>query len=790
LISDGGSFVARDAYSRPTLEQIGGSTGTAEITDIYDEHTGSLDEQNISRQAATSTTSGPVDGTAYAYDPSGNITQQTETRLGLSSDTETQCYQYNPLDQLTQAWSATAACSTAPGASNVGNTLGTGSAYWESWTFDSEGNRSGQTQYAIGAATTNTTTNYTYSSTQPNTLTSTSTTGGSTGSTSYSYDTAGNADKRTTPTDGTQTLAWDNAGQLSSVDTTAAGSANTAGTSSYVYDSSGNLLLQTTPTGTTLYFENEQATHSTSNGAVTGIRYLTLPGGGIVARTGNTTDYTFEITDQHGTAELDLDYTCQTPTWRQYDPYGNPRGTTATWVDNRTFLDKVTDPSTGLTDVGARWYDATLGRFISLDPALETTDPLALGGYAYTDGNPVTQEDPSGERFMTVARGGSDSSTSSGTASSNDGDDGTSSNWAWGVISGAGHAVEDFFSGGNKQTESDFDGINDLVHSAMVGDNVDQSSWNYGDGYLEGYASANLAPAAIGDPEADAGSLFDDPLVGCGESFTATTKVLTASGKTVLISALHDGDKLQAVNTATGKNEPQTVDAVMVNHDTDLYNLIVKTAEGLATVHTTSNHFFWDVTQRKWVNAAALRPGDRLRTANGTNAVVVGGTTPTVKTGWMWDLTVSNDHDFYVVAGSTPVLVHNYNCLPSPGTGPVTFRPPPNATASEIQQVKDYVDACEYARCTGQLSPTGRVPTAGTTLGRQANRAAAAERARAAAAGTPYSGVVGHAPDSTWNGVPTPPIWLDLSSRVNSSLAGQVNGYPVGYVPTQFLYSS
>jgi RHS repeat-associated protein len=398
--------VGYDAYSRPTLEQIGGSTGTAEITDIYDEHTGSLDEQNISRQAATSTTSGPVDGTAYAYDPSGNITQQTETRLGLSSDTETQCYQYNPLDQLTQAWSATAACSTAPGASNVGNTLGTGSAYWESWTFDSEGNRSGQTQYAIGAATTNTTTNYTYSSTQPNTLTSTSTTGGSTGSTSYSYDTAGNADKRTTPTDGTQTLAWDNAGQLSSVDTTAAGSANTAGTSSYVYDSSGNLLLQTTPTGTTLYFENEQATHSTSNGAVTGIRYLTLPGGGIVARTGNTTDYTFEITDQHGTAELDLDYTCQTPTWRQYDPYGNPRGTTATWVDNRTFLDKVTDPSTGLTDVGARWYDATLGKFISLDPAFESADTLALGGYGYTDGNPVTQEDPSGEMIADPNGGG------------------------------------------------------------------------------------------------------------------------------------------------------------------------------------------------------------------------------------------------------------------------------------------------------------------------------------------------------------------------------------------------
>ena len=37
--------------------------------------------------------------------------------------------------------------------------------------------------------------------------------------------------------------------------------------------------------------------------------------------------------------------------------------------------------------------------------------------------------------------------------------------------------------------------------------------------------------------------------------------------------------------------------------------------------------------------------------------------------GWMWDLTVpgDNDHDFYVSAGSAPVLVHNTSC-PTSGT--------------------------------------------------------------------------------------------------------------------------
>jgi hypothetical protein len=53
-----------------------------------------------------------------------------------------------------------------------------------------------------------------------------------------------------------------------------------------------------------------------------------------------------------------------------------------------------------------------------------------------------------------------------------------------------------------------------------------------------------------------------------------------------------------------------------------------------------------------------------LKTPGGQVAVVVGGSVPAVHDGWMWDLTVpgNNDHDFYVLAGYTPVLVHNASC--------------------------------------------------------------------------------------------------------------------------------
>ncbi|MBC9731540.1 RHS repeat-associated core domain-containing protein, partial [Streptomyces sp. TRM68367] len=164
----------------------------------------------------------------------------------------------------------------------------------------------------------------------------------------------------------------------------------------YIYDADGNLLLQKDPSSTTLYLGSEQITVD-SAGTTTGVRYYAAPGGATIVRTGASTNYGFELdADQHGTNTLYLDSTAQTPTWRQFDPYGNPRGTTTSWPENRTFLNKTTDTTTGLTDIGAREYDPTTGRFTSLDPVFEATTPQELGGYTYAGSNPVTDSDPTG----------------------------------------------------------------------------------------------------------------------------------------------------------------------------------------------------------------------------------------------------------------------------------------------------------------------------------------------------------------------------------------------------------
>src|ERR1019366_6972906 len=67
------------------------------------------------------------------------------------------------------------------------------------------------------------------------------------------------------------------------------------------------------------------------------------------------------------------------------------------------------------------------------------------------------------------------------------------------------------------------------------------------------------------------------PAAPCpGESFTADTRVLLANGKAVPIAQLKPGDKVLATNTRTGKTKAEPVAAVLVHHDTDLYDLEVR----------------------------------------------------------------------------------------------------------------------------------------------------------------------------------------------------------------------
>ncbi|MEE1782859.1 ricin-type beta-trefoil lectin domain protein [Streptomyces sp. SP17BM10] len=161
----------------------------------------------------------------------------------------------------------------------------------------------------------------------------------------------------------------------------------------YVYDASGNQLIRRDPGKVTITLGGDELVYS--GGTPTGVRYYQIPGGITLVRQGGTS--TFQINDPHGTGTLALDGTTLTESRRPTDPFGNPRGPQpATWAGDHGFVGGTKDDTTGLTNLGAREYQPSTGRFINPDLLLNTDDPQQWNGYGYGNNDPVNRSDPSG----------------------------------------------------------------------------------------------------------------------------------------------------------------------------------------------------------------------------------------------------------------------------------------------------------------------------------------------------------------------------------------------------------
>lgn len=378
---------------QPSQYTFGNPNGSfAQLTLGYDPQTQAV------KSAVTTVTGSttPIDDTNYTYNNMQDVTQVSDQQDETGTQhTDDQCYTYDNLDRLSSAWTTTAgSCGTQPTSSNASSLLGNYEPYWQSWTYDGDGNRSSETDHdPTGNTAKDNTTAYTYpaaqsASDQPNTLTSTTTTTGgtTTGTSTFTYDAAGNTTQMNTPA-GNQSLNWNDQDQLAT-DTTG------TGTSSYTYDATGNLLMQQDPSGTTLFLPDEQLVNN--GGVVTGTRYYSLNGTQVALRAG-AGDVSCLIPNRQGSDVLQIDATSLAATRESYTPFGTLRTAAPTaWAGDQGYVGGTNDSNTGLENLGAREYDAGTGRFISLDPVLETTDPQQLNGYDYAGNNPTSDEDPSG----------------------------------------------------------------------------------------------------------------------------------------------------------------------------------------------------------------------------------------------------------------------------------------------------------------------------------------------------------------------------------------------------------
>src|SRR5438552_7194571 len=82
-----------------------------------------------------------------------------------------------------------------------------------------------------------------------------------------------------------------------------------------------------------------------------------------------------------------------------YQPYGQDNG--ASGSETYRFTGKPYSAATGLYYEYQRWYDPSIGRFISQDPKPgNLANPQGLNPYVYVRNCPCTLTDPSGEKFL------------------------------------------------------------------------------------------------------------------------------------------------------------------------------------------------------------------------------------------------------------------------------------------------------------------------------------------------------------------------------------------------------
>lgn len=145
-------------------------------------------------------------------------------------------------------------------------------------------------------------------------------------------------------------------------------------------------------------------------------------------------------------------------------------------------------------------------------------------------------------------------------------------------------------------------------------------------------------------------------------SFPAGTLVRLASGGTKKIEDLENGDDVLATDPESGETSAEQISAAIVTEtDKQYIELTLQSASESSSVISTAHHPFWSSSTSAWLGAAELRPGMLLHTDD-DHVVTVSNSRRFEARQRTYNLTVAGLHTYYVVAGQTPVLVHNSDC--------------------------------------------------------------------------------------------------------------------------------
>ncbi|WP_268248797.1 polymorphic toxin-type HINT domain-containing protein [Streptomyces brasiliensis] len=640
----------------------------------------------------------------YSYDADGKVTQIREQATGQPA--QSQCFSYDDQARLTSAYTRTDANTCA--VTSVSDFAGE-APYQTAYAYDRLGNLQSTTDTdTTGTATTRdylypgyddagtwTTANadWPHGVRKINTIT-----GGTTTATeTFSYGDVGQMTRRVEPAKTTD-YTWTKLGQLASAKTTDSGGSRLT---RYTYDADGNLLIRTSPQETVAYLGGMEL-RTTDGTNATATRYYTCGTSTVAMRTTTSTGgkLTYLMADTQASTQLAVDAATAATSRRRYTPFGDERSGTLPAGTSNGFLGKTEDTSTGLSLLGARAYDPHLGRFLSPDPLSTPYIPQNLSAYSYSINDPINYSDPSGLSFTSEDHGGNDCGKSDVKCPGEKGyvppppmDEGDGVDWngdgSIGIAEGvsidanwknAKKFAQEFRSEGIKTCYTHdmacyapvdpigYGMLNQLLFLTCAGMGEESGCGTQVDMSLARMI-ANVYAFHINTGDGIGGLKVGRVRGGTARSgdcmcFLAGTGVLMENGKRKPIEKIRAGDKVLAADPKTGKQSLRRVIRKIVNDtDKDFSDLTIASHEATSHIIATTGHPFWDVDAHHWVKAGQLRPGDHLMTAGGETAEVLANRHFSTHA-HTYNLTVQGVHTYYVLAGQTPVLVHNSNCSP------------------------------------------------------------------------------------------------------------------------------
>ncbi|MFC8419988.1 RHS repeat-associated core domain-containing protein [Streptomyces sp. NPDC057236] len=688
---------------------------------VYDEFTRRLQTATFDRSVAP----GRISETRYGYDEAGNVTRITDAPGAAAEgtgETDTQCFVYDKLRQMTSAWTSKTAgeCATAPSKETVGGP----EAYWQSFRYDAAGNRTRLVEHdTTGDTAKDVTRDYVYGKEGvggPNALAEVKSTGPQGQSlATFAYDKAGNTTGR--QHGGTdQTLEYDIEGQLRKVTKPVEGGGSE--TTSYLYGADGERLIRTDEDGSrTLYLGDAELTVSADRTTKTAERFYALPDGSTAVRaTGGVRQ--LMLADHHGTSHtvVDMADAGMRVTRRKSMPFGEARGQQPTsWPGHRGFVGGTVDEDTGLTRLGARDYDPATGRFIQVDPMVDYGQPATMNPYAYSNNAPATFSDPSGEFFPVLigiaariaiqaairaaarraaqiaARKAAQAAARRAAALARKRAIEAAKRAAAKARREAARKAAAARRAAAKRAAARAAAKRAAARraAAQARARAARAAARKAAARRAAARKAAARPKPRAKPRSQpkprpkprqvkravkkvAKEVKNEAQESAKEeaqgqvcqinSFMPGTKVLMADGSTKPIEKVKPGDKVIATDPRTGKTSVQTAAATITGKGRkDLVRITLTVHDGSAskattsTVTATAGHPFWVPSLREWVDAGELKPGQWLQTSSGTWVQIGAVEAWTAKKATVHNLTVTDVHTYYVLIGSTPVLNHN-----------------------------------------------------------------------------------------------------------------------------------